>query len=163
MLLFKTNKMLTLTKLYLENGNNSQNGSGKQFNYYSNQHCNSVVTCGGINLTTQHVNYASTNTTTMTNREPIRTYSSTAISSSHHHHNNARSSSSSSWDYEKRCTKMAIVTIVTFVLFNWLAGVNNVIEAFDLDVSGNAYRIPIGNLLVCLNRFIFFLYFSNRN
>ncbi|KAI1707835.1 7 transmembrane receptor (rhodopsin family) domain-containing protein [Ditylenchus destructor] len=54
-------------------------------------------------------------------------------------------------DYDSRCTKMATVTIVAFVMFNWLAGMNNVIEAFDMNVPGNAYRIPIGNLLVCLN------------
>uniref|UniRef100_A0A915DN68 G-protein coupled receptors family 1 profile domain-containing protein n=1 Tax=Ditylenchus dipsaci TaxID=166011 RepID=A0A915DN68_9BILA len=54
-------------------------------------------------------------------------------------------------DYDGKCTKMATVTIVAFVMFNWLAGMNNVIEAFDMDVPGNAYRIPIGNLLVCLN------------
>lgn len=36
---------------------------------------------------------------------------------------------------------------------------NNVIEAFDMNVTGNAYRIPIGNLLVCLNRYKTYLNF----
>uniref|UniRef100_A0A914CU50 G-protein coupled receptors family 1 profile domain-containing protein n=1 Tax=Acrobeloides nanus TaxID=290746 RepID=A0A914CU50_9BILA len=52
---------------------------------------------------------------------------------------------------ENRCTKMATVTIVAFILLNSLSGINNVIEGFDLDVPGHRYRIPLGNLLVCVN------------
>ncbi|KAL3113045.1 hypothetical protein niasHT_013510 [Heterodera trifolii] len=53
---------------------------------------------------------------------------------------------------DSRCTKMAVVTIAAFVAFNWLAGINHVIEAFDLvRDDGRNMRIPIGNFLVCLN------------
>lgn len=51
-----------------------------------------------------------------------------------------------------RCTKMAIVIIASFIAFNFLAGVNHVIEAFNLmQDDGQNLRIPIGNFLVCLN------------
>jgi hypothetical protein len=53
---------------------------------------------------------------------------------------------------DRRCTKMATVTIVAFILLNSLAGLNNVIEAFNFRSSGNQDRIAFGNLLVCLNR-----------
>ncbi|KAF7635451.1 hypothetical protein Mgra_00005129 [Meloidogyne graminicola] len=51
-----------------------------------------------------------------------------------------------------RCTKMAVVTISAFITFNLLAGLNHVIEAFNLmQDDGQNLRIPIGNFLVCLN------------
>lgn len=53
---------------------------------------------------------------------------------------------------DRRCTKMATVTIVAFILFNSLAGVNNVMESFNWKSSGNQHHITVGNLLVCLNR-----------
>lgn len=57
-------------------------------------------------------------------------------------------------DRERRCTVMALVMLVTFILFNMLAGVNNIVEAFlpDQDDEFFRQRIPIGNLLVCINR-----------
>uniref|UniRef100_A0A183C714 G_PROTEIN_RECEP_F1_2 domain-containing protein n=1 Tax=Globodera pallida TaxID=36090 RepID=A0A183C714_GLOPA len=62
------------------------------------------------------------------------------------------SASSVTTALDSRCTKMAVVTISAFVSFNWLAGINHVIEAFDLvRDDGRNMRIPIGNFLVCLN------------
>ncbi|KAH7725468.1 G-protein coupled receptor [Aphelenchoides avenae] len=56
-------------------------------------------------------------------------------------------------DKERRCTVMALVMLSTFILFNFLAGVNNIIEAFFYEVHDQyRFRIPIGNLLVCINR-----------
>ncbi|KAI6221944.1 G-PROTEIN-RECEP-F1-2 domain-containing protein [Aphelenchoides fujianensis] len=54
-------------------------------------------------------------------------------------------------DKERRCTIMALVMLSTFILCNLLAGVNNVIEAFTSYHSVYRLRIPIGNLLVCVN------------
>ena len=51
-----------------------------------------------------------------------------------------------------RMTKMATITIVAFIVFNSLAGFNQVIEGFKLEVSSKQYFLTIGNLLVCLNR-----------
>ncbi|KAE9554762.1 hypothetical protein FO519_002023 [Halicephalobus sp. NKZ332] len=51
-----------------------------------------------------------------------------------------------------RMTKMATVMIVAFIVFNSLAGLNQVIEAFDWKVSLRPYFFTIGNLLVCVNR-----------
>lgn len=47
---------------------------------------------------------------------------------------------------------MALVMLSTFILFNLLAGVNNIIEAFTDYQDHYRFRIPIGNLLVCINR-----------
>uniref|UniRef100_A0A7E4WBP2 G_PROTEIN_RECEP_F1_2 domain-containing protein n=2 Tax=Panagrellus redivivus TaxID=6233 RepID=A0A7E4WBP2_PANRE len=54
-------------------------------------------------------------------------------------------------DRERRCTVMALVILSTFILFNLLAGINNIIEAFYDSPSFYRFRIPIGNLLVCVN------------
>uniref|UniRef100_A0A914PIY2 G-protein coupled receptors family 1 profile domain-containing protein n=1 Tax=Panagrolaimus davidi TaxID=227884 RepID=A0A914PIY2_9BILA len=55
-------------------------------------------------------------------------------------------------DRERRCTVMALVMLSTFIMFNLLAGVNNIIEAFSPEHPANyRFRIPIGNLLVCVN------------
>uniref|UniRef100_A0A1I7YWH4 G_PROTEIN_RECEP_F1_2 domain-containing protein n=1 Tax=Steinernema glaseri TaxID=37863 RepID=A0A1I7YWH4_9BILA len=54
-------------------------------------------------------------------------------------------------DKEGRCTVMALVMLSTFILFNLLAGLNNVIEAFTEYHQYYRFRIPIGNLLVCVN------------
>ena len=51
-----------------------------------------------------------------------------------------------------RMTKMATVTIVAFIVFNSLAGLNQVIEGFQLKVTSKQYFVTVGNLLVCLNR-----------
>lgn len=54
-----------------------------------------------------------------------------------------------------RMTRMATVTIVSFIAFNSLAGLNQVFEGFQLEVIGYEYFLTIGNLLVCVNRFVF--------
>lgn len=56
-------------------------------------------------------------------------------------------------DKERRCTIMALVMLSTFIVFNLLAGVNNIMEAFFPSYE-HVYRerIPVGNLLVCINR-----------
>uniref|UniRef100_A0AC34RQ89 G-protein coupled receptors family 1 profile domain-containing protein n=1 Tax=Panagrolaimus sp. JU765 TaxID=591449 RepID=A0AC34RQ89_9BILA len=54
-------------------------------------------------------------------------------------------------DKERRCTVMALVMLTTFILFNLLAGINNVIEAFTDYSTNYRFRIPIGNLLICVN------------
>uniref|UniRef100_A0A915CGL2 G-protein coupled receptors family 1 profile domain-containing protein n=1 Tax=Parascaris univalens TaxID=6257 RepID=A0A915CGL2_PARUN len=55
-------------------------------------------------------------------------------------------------DKERRCTLMAIAMILTFILCNLMAGINQIIEAFFEDyVSFFRLRLPIGNLLVCVN------------
>ncbi|KAK0397801.1 hypothetical protein QR680_002275 [Steinernema hermaphroditum] len=54
-------------------------------------------------------------------------------------------------DREGRCTVMALVMLSTFIVFNLLAGLNNVIEAFTVYHQYYRFRIPIGNLLVCVN------------
>ncbi|TMS37376.1 hypothetical protein L596_004319 [Steinernema carpocapsae] len=54
-------------------------------------------------------------------------------------------------DKEGRCTVMALVMLSTFIVFNLLAGLNNVIEAFTEYHQYYRFRIPIGNLLVCVN------------
>uniref|UniRef100_A0AC34F788 G-protein coupled receptors family 1 profile domain-containing protein n=1 Tax=Panagrolaimus sp. ES5 TaxID=591445 RepID=A0AC34F788_9BILA len=54
-------------------------------------------------------------------------------------------------DRERRCTVMALVMLSTFIMFNLLAGINNIIEAFTDYPSTYRFRIPIGNLLVCVN------------
>ena len=53
------------------------------------------------------------------------------------------------------CTIMALVMLSTFIAFNLLAGLNNVIEAFTVYTEYKNFRIPLGNLLVCVNRFVF--------
>lgn len=58
-------------------------------------------------------------------------------------------------DKERRCTIMAIAMILTFILCNLTAGVNQIIEAFFEEYAGIfRLRIPIGNLLVCVNRYV---------
>uniref|UniRef100_A0A914BV59 G-protein coupled receptors family 1 profile domain-containing protein n=1 Tax=Acrobeloides nanus TaxID=290746 RepID=A0A914BV59_9BILA len=52
---------------------------------------------------------------------------------------------------ERRCTIMALVMLSTFIVFNLLAGINNVVEAFTDQSHQYRFRIPIGNLLVCFN------------
>ncbi|CAD5219850.1 unnamed protein product [Bursaphelenchus okinawaensis] len=55
-------------------------------------------------------------------------------------------------DKERRCTIMALVMLTTFILFNMLAGVNNIVEAFFKEYEDYyRERIAIGNLLVCIN------------
>lgn len=50
---------------------------------------------------------------------------------------------------------MAIAMILTFILCNLMAGINQIIEAFFEDyVSFFRLRLPIGNLLVCVNRWV---------
>lgn len=61
---------------------------------------------------------------------------------------------------ERRCTLMAFAMILTFIICNFMAGINQIIEAFFADYSHLfRLRIPIGNLLVCVNRFVF-IFFS---
>ncbi|VDM49080.1 unnamed protein product [Toxocara canis] len=55
-------------------------------------------------------------------------------------------------DKERRCTLMAIAMILTFILCNLMAGINQIIEAFFEEyVSYFRLRLSIGNLLVCVN------------
>ncbi|KAI6175341.1 G-PROTEIN-RECEP-F1-2 domain-containing protein [Aphelenchoides bicaudatus] len=54
-------------------------------------------------------------------------------------------------DKERRVTIMALVMLSTFIVFNLLAGLNNVIEAFAVYSGYKEFRIPLGNLLVCVN------------
>ncbi|KAI6180903.1 G-PROTEIN-RECEP-F1-2 domain-containing protein [Aphelenchoides besseyi] len=54
-------------------------------------------------------------------------------------------------DKERRCTIMALVMISTFIVCQLLAGVNHVLEAFDYFPNYYRLRIPIGNLMVCVN------------
>lgn len=51
---------------------------------------------------------------------------------------------------------MSIAMISTFIIFNLLAGINHVIEAFTIYTDYREFRIPLGNLLVCVNRYILF-------
>lgn len=135
--------------MYLEKKKKNQNENFVNFKYHHNIN-NFISTFKNNNLISlQNSNFKYVPTTY---REALPSSSPSVILLSQSNHTYARSLSSLSWDYKKRCTKIAVVTIVTFVLFNCLAGINNVIEAFDLHVLGNAYSIAIGNLLVCLNR-----------
>uniref|UniRef100_A0A1I7V5C7 G_PROTEIN_RECEP_F1_2 domain-containing protein n=1 Tax=Loa loa TaxID=7209 RepID=A0A1I7V5C7_LOALO len=53
---------------------------------------------------------------------------------------------------ERRCTIMAFVMILTFIACNLMAGINHIIEAFFAEYSQFfRLRLPIGNLLVCVN------------
>ncbi|KAI6224846.1 BMA-FRPR-8, isoform c [Aphelenchoides besseyi] len=54
-------------------------------------------------------------------------------------------------DKERRCTIMALVMISTFIVCQLLAGVNHVLEAFHYFPNYYRLRIPIGNLMVCVN------------
>ncbi|VDK27489.1 unnamed protein product [Gongylonema pulchrum] len=65
---------------------------------------------------------------------------------------------------ERRCTLMAFAMILTFIICNLMAGINQIIEAFFAEYS-NLFRlrIPIGNLLVCVNRFVFIAPFQREN
>lgn len=60
-------------------------------------------------------------------------------------------------DRERHCTIMAFVMILTFIACNFMAGINHIIEAFFPDCSQFfRLRLSIGNLLVCVNRFVIF-------
>uniref|UniRef100_A0A915PHH2 G-protein coupled receptors family 1 profile domain-containing protein n=1 Tax=Setaria digitata TaxID=48799 RepID=A0A915PHH2_9BILA len=53
---------------------------------------------------------------------------------------------------ERRCTIMAFAMILTFIACNLMAGINQIIEAFFAEYSHIfRLRLPIGNLLVCVN------------
>lgn len=53
---------------------------------------------------------------------------------------------------ERRCTLMALAMILTFIVCNLMAGINQIIEAFFAEYSHIfRLRLPIGNLLVCVN------------
>ncbi|OZC08160.1 hypothetical protein X798_04853 [Onchocerca flexuosa] len=53
---------------------------------------------------------------------------------------------------ERHCTVMAFVMILTFIACNLMAGINQIIEAFFAEYSQFfRLRLPIGNLLVCVN------------
>ncbi|VDM92558.1 unnamed protein product [Litomosoides sigmodontis] len=55
-------------------------------------------------------------------------------------------------DGERHCTLMAFVMILTFITCNLMAGINHIIEAFFSEYSHFfRLRLPIGNLLVCVN------------
>lgn len=61
---------------------------------------------------------------------------------------------------ERHCTLMAFVMILAFIGCNLMAGINHIIEAFFAEYSQLfRLRLPIGNLLVCVNRFVIFIYF----
>ncbi|CAD6187139.1 unnamed protein product [Caenorhabditis auriculariae] len=50
---------------------------------------------------------------------------------------------------DRRCTLMALAMILTFIVFNIIAAVNNIADSLDISFSVNWG--PIGNLLICLN------------
>uniref|UniRef100_A0A1I8END0 G_PROTEIN_RECEP_F1_2 domain-containing protein n=2 Tax=Wuchereria bancrofti TaxID=6293 RepID=A0A1I8END0_WUCBA len=53
---------------------------------------------------------------------------------------------------ERHCTLMAFVMILTFIACNLMAGINHIIEAFFAEYSQFfRLRLPIANLLVCVN------------
>ncbi|CAG9530431.1 unnamed protein product [Cercopithifilaria johnstoni] len=55
-------------------------------------------------------------------------------------------------DSERHCTLMAFVMILTFIVCNLLAGINQIIEAFFAEYSHFfRLRLPIANVLVCVN------------
>lgn len=63
-------------------------------------------------------------------------------------------------DGERHCTLMAFVMILTFITCNLMAGINHIIEAFFSEYSHFfRLRLPIGNLLVCVNRFVVVVFF----
>uniref|UniRef100_A0A0N5D5P7 G_PROTEIN_RECEP_F1_2 domain-containing protein n=1 Tax=Thelazia callipaeda TaxID=103827 RepID=A0A0N5D5P7_THECL len=64
-------------------------------------------------------------------------------------------------DKERRCTLMAFVMISMFIICNLIAGINHIIEAFFVEYSQFfRLRLPVGNLLVCVNRCANFIYFK---
>jgi len=58
-------------------------------------------------------------------------------------------------DKERRCTLMAVLVVGTFLILNFLAFVNNMLEGFrpedELSTTGFLTMVCIGNVLVALN------------